>query len=194
MNEEVEVWKDVQGYEGLYQVSSHGRVKRVERFYTQLNGLTGNYNTKKLTEMIMKPFEDEDGYLRIQLINEGNRKKHFVHRLVSLNFIPNPENKPEVNHKEGNKKDNRVWMLEWNTTSENQIHAIVNKLYETAKGEQSGQAKLKEVQVREMHALWQTGNVTQTYLSKKFEVASSAVSRILNGVRWKHVYEELYGN
>lgn len=190
----IETWKDIAGYEGLYQISSIGRVKRVERIYTQLNGLTGKLNTKTLPEIIMKPFEDEDGYLRISLIKDGSRKKHFVHRLVCLNFIPNPENKPEVNHKEGDKKDNRVEMLEWNTTSENQIHAIANKLYVTAKGETAGQAKLKEVQVREIHKLWKSGEVTQEYLSNMFGVAGSAISRIVNGVRWRHVYDELYGD
>lgn len=189
-----EVWKDIKDYEGLYQVSSLGQVKRVERYYTQLNSLTGNSNTKLLPEMIMKPFEDEDGYLRISLIKDNVRKKHFVHRLVAINFIPNPENKPEVNHKEGNKKDNRVEMIEWNTTSENQRHAVANKLYETAKGETAGQAKLKEVQVREIHKLWKTGEVTQEYLSNMFGVAGSAISRIVNGVRWRHVYDELYGD
>lgn len=194
MNEEVEIWKDVQGYEGLYQVSSFGRVKRTERFYTQLNALTGNYNTKKLSEMIMKPFEDEDGYLRIQLIKEGQRKKHFIHRLVSLNFISNPENKPEVNHKEGDKKDNRVWMLEWSTSSENQRHAIANNLYECQKGETNGHAKLTEVKVREIHELWKLGEYTQEYLGNKYGVAANAISRIVNGIRWKHIYEEIYGD
>lgn len=191
MNEEI--WKDVRGYEGLYQISSLGKVKRVERIYTQFNALTARDNTKLLTEMIMKPFEDEDGYLRIQLIKDNVRKKHFVHRLVALNFIPNPENKPEVNHKEGNKQDNRVELLEWNTTSENQRHAIANKFYETAKGEKSGTAKLKEVEVREIHRLWKTGEVSQKYLSDIFGVASAAISRIVNGVRWRHIYEELHG-
>lgn len=189
-----EEWKDVAGYEGLYQVSSFGQVKRVQRYYNQLNGLTGNMNTKLLSELVMKQFEDEDGYLRIQLIKDGVRKKHFVHRLVALNFIPNPENKPEVNHKQGNKKDNRVELLEWNTTSENQRHAIANKLYITAKGENSGQAKLKEIQVREIHKLWKSGEVTQEYLSNLFGVAGSAISRIVNGHRWNHIYKELYGD
>src|SRR5690606_17278864 len=103
-------------------------------------------------------------------------------------------NKPEVNHKEGDKKDNRVEMLEWNTTSENQRHAIANKLYETARGESAGQAKLKEIEVREIHRLWKSGEVTQEYLSNVFGVAGSAISRIVNGVRWRHVYDELYGD
>lgn len=194
MNEEIEVWKDVIGYEGYYQVSSLGKVNCVERTCTQLNGMTGKYNTRILPAGPVAMFEDKDGYLKVKLNKAGKRNNHFVHRLVALNFIPNPENKPEVNHKEGNKKDNRVELLEWNTTSENQIHAIANKLYITAKGETAGQAKLKEVQVREIHKLWKSGEVTQEYLSSMFGVASSAISRIVNGVRWRHVYDELYGD
>ena len=193
VNEQVEIWKDVVGYEGYYKVSSLGIVKGVERKFTQFNGLTKRYNTKTLSEKVMKPFEDKDGYLKIQLTKDGVHNKFFVHRLVAIAFLPNPENKPEVNHKEGNKKDNRVEMLEWNTTSENQRHAIANKLYETARGEKSGQAKLKESEVREIHKLWKSGEVSQQYLSDMFGVAGSAISRIVNGVRWNHIYKELNG-
>jgi hypothetical protein len=193
MNEEVEIWKDVSGYEGYYQVSSFGRVLGLERQITQWNESAKKSVTRIQKSIYMSPFEDKDGYLKVQLTKDGIRNKFFVHRLVALNFIPNPESKPEVNHKEGNKKDNRVQMLEWNTTSENQRHAIANKLYETARGETSGQAKLKEVEVREIHKLWKSGEVTQQYLSDMFGVAGSAISRIVNGVRWNHIYNELNG-
>lgn len=189
-----EIWKDIEGYEGLYQISTVGRVKRVARYYTQYNGLTGKENTHFLPEMIMKPFEDEDGYLRIQFIKNGHRKKHFVHRLVALNFISNPDDKPEVNHVYGDKKDNRVENLEWVTSSENQRHALANNLYQSARGEDSGVSKLKEVQVREIHSLYSTGNYTQEKLSDMFGVRSNTISRILSGVRWKHVYKDLYGD
>lgn len=192
MNEEI--WKDIEGYKGAYQISNLGNVKSVEREVTQWNESAKKYVTRIQKALIMKPFEDEDGYLRLQLIKDGIRKKHFVHRLVALAFIPNPENKPEVNHKQGDKKDNRVWMLEWSTSSENQRHAIANKLYETAKGEKSGQAKLTELQVREIHSLYSRGNITQEYLAGLYGVASSAISRILTGVRWNHIYKELYGD
>ena len=189
-----EQWKDVNGYEGYYQISSMGRVRSLDREVSQWNESAKKVTTRLQKSIYMSPFEDKDGYLKVQLTKEGVRNKFFVHRLVALNFIPNPENKPEVNHKEGNKKDNRAELLEWNTTSENQRHAIANKLYVTAKGETAGQAKLKEVQVREIHKLWKSGEVTQEYLSTMFGVASSAISRIVNGVRWRHVYDELYGD
>lgn len=188
-----EVWKDVVGYEGYYQVSSFGRVKGLERQFTQLNGMTGRYNTKTIPESYMKAFSDKDGYKKIQLTKDGKRNKFFVHRLVAIAFILNPESKPEVNHKDGVKDNNHLSNLEWNTTSENQLHAIANKLYQTARGESSGTSKLKESEVREIHRLWQTGDVTQEYLAVKFGIMGSAISRIVNGIRWRHIYNELYG-
>ena len=194
VNEEVEIWKDVVGYEGYYKVSNLGRVKGVERQFTQFNSLTKNYNTKTLPEKIMKPHEDKDGYLKLQLTRDGEHNKFFVHRLVALAFIPNTENKPQVNHKQGNKKDNRVDMLEWNTVSENQQHAHDNKLYECQRGETNGHAKLTEAQVRKIHELYSGGNITQQYLADMFGVAGNAISRIVNGLRWNHIYKEIYGD
>lgn len=188
-----EIFKDIPGYEGFYQVSDKGSVKALERTYKQFNGLTGNYNYRVYPEKLMFIEEDKDGYLKTRLSKDGSQKKFFIHRLVALTFIPNNQDKPEVNHIDGNKKNNTLANLEWVTTSENQRHAIANKLYETAKGESSGTSKLKESEVREIHKLWSTGEVTQEYLSKKFGIAGSAISRIVNGVRWRHIYNEIYG-
>lgn len=191
---EEEIWKDIAGYEGYYQVSNLGRVKALERVYKQRNGLTGRDNYRTYPEQMMFVEVDKDGYLKTRLSKDGKQKKFFIHRLVALNFIPNPDNKPEVNHKSGVKDDNRLDNLEWVTTSENQRHAISNKLYVTAKGEDAGAAKLTEKEVREIHKLYSEGGVSQAYLGKLFNVRDSAISRILNGIRWKHVYDDLYGN
>lgn len=192
MNEEI--WKDIKGYEGLYIVSDLGKVRSLERECTQLNGLTGNYNTRTLPAKEVATFKDKDGYIKVKLNKSGVKNNHMVHRLVATAFIPNPENKPEVNHKFGIKSDNRASELEWMTTSENQQHAHDNKLYECQKGETNGMSKLSEGQVREIHKLYATGDFTQDYLSKRYNVAGSAISRILTGFRWKHIYKELYGD
>lgn len=187
-----EIWKDVPGYEGYYQVSNLGQVKAIERIYKQRNGLTGRDNYRTYPEQTIFVETDRDGYLKVRFSKGGKQKKFFVHRLVALTFIPNPENKPEVNHKSGIKVDNCASNLEWVTTSENQQHAHDNKLYDCQRGERNGHAKLSELDVREIHALSIKG-FTQESLAAKFGVKSTTISRILAGKRWRHVYLELYG-
>lgn len=103
---DVEQWKDVPGYEGLYQVSTLGRVKSRRKILRQ-ESLTG-------------------GYMNVWLCKNGKRNIHRVHRLVATAFIPNEYNKAQVNHKNMLRNDNRVDNLEWCTASENQKHAFAN--------------------------------------------------------------------
>ena len=102
-NKHNEIWKDVVGYEGLYEVSNLGRIRRGER--------------------IKKPHIDHGGYLTVQLSKHSKMKCLKVHRIVALAFIQNPENKRTVNHIDGNKQNNCVENLEWATHSENISHA-----------------------------------------------------------------------
>lgn len=96
----MEIFKDIEGFEGLYQVSNLGKVKSL------------NYRHKKI-EKILKPFKNNYGYLIVILWKDGKYKHFTVQRLVADAFIPNPENKPEVNHKNELKDDNRSENLEW---------------------------------------------------------------------------------
>ena len=100
----MEIWKDIEGFEGLYQVSNLGRTKRL-------------YKNDK--EKILKPFSNKDGYLRVNLCKEGKSKQSKVHRLVAKAFIPNLDNKSQVNHRDENKSNNKVENLEWVTSKEN---------------------------------------------------------------------------
>ena len=97
MEEKDEVWCPINGYEGLYEVSDQGRVKSL----------------KFGKERILKPVRTPKGYLIINLYKNGEMKSYRIHRLVAKTFIPNPDNLPEVNHKDENKENNSVQNLEW---------------------------------------------------------------------------------
>lgn len=111
-----EVWKDIKGYEGLYQVSSLGRIKSLERI---TKGRIRYYKKEK----ILKNHIGQDGYFKTYLYKLGKVKTCRINRLVAETFIPNPENKPEVNHINEVKTDNRVENLEWTTRKENSLHS-----------------------------------------------------------------------
>lgn len=109
-----ETWKDIPGYENLYQISSTGRVKSL------------NYRgTGK--EKLLKPGLDKDGYYYVSLCKNGERKNFKVHRLVALTFIPNPDNKECVDHINGIRNDNRVENLRWCTVKENSNFPLAKK-------------------------------------------------------------------
>lgn len=165
-----EIWKDVCGYEGVYQVSSMGRVK----------SLIG-------TEKIRQPVFHRQGYLQLSLHKDGTKKLFLIHRLVALAFIPNLHDKPDVNHKDGNKSNNSVENLEWVNCSENNKHAYSTKLKKPLLGQDNVNAKLDEYKVKEIKNLLKEGNFTQRQIASMFGVYNTTISAINTQKTWSHI-------
>ena len=109
-----EIWKDIKGFEGLYQVSNLGRVRGLDRIAVSKRGWS-----KKVKGEILTPSKHHYGYLQVSLTKNGKGKSVWIHSLVARAFIPNPYNLPQVNHKDENKTNNRVENLEWCTCGYN---------------------------------------------------------------------------
>lgn len=134
---EQEIWKDVVGYEGYYKISNTGIIKSVPHF---AKSNTGDY-TFPVKERLIKAFIVK-GYLHVGLTNASGRKSVKLHRVIAQTFIPNPEHKPCVNHKDGNKLNNSIENLEWCTAIENSRHAADSGLYKIRYGQRNHTSKI----------------------------------------------------
>lgn len=179
MENQIEVWKDVKGYEGLYEVSSLGRVRSIER---KVKHWRGGLRIKKAK--IKQPFKSNCGYVMVGIYKDGTQTNFLVHRLVGKAFIPNPENKEQVNHINGIKTDNRVENLEWNTRSENINHADRNNL-RVLKGTNNAGAKLTELQVIQIRNIGNAKSIEE--ISKSFNVGINCIKKILKRETWNHI-------
>lgn len=165
----MEIWKDIEGYEGLYQVSNLGRVKALKRKIKKSDGSTQIYR-----ERILK-YDKSISYLRIKLCKNGIETKYLIHRLVAETFIDNPDNKPQVNHIDGIKTNNCVQNLEWCTAKENVIHSVNSGL--------KSKIKLNEKQILEIRE----SKELQTKLAEVYNVSIATINDIKHRRTWKHI-------
>jgi len=177
---EQEIWKDIPNYEGLYQASTLGRIKRVKRYNK------GRAGCKRLVnEKVLKFLLDRRGYYYSIILFKNNHKRRIsIHRLVALTFITNPSNKPQVNHINGNKKDNRAINLEWCTNSENQLHAYKIGLKVIPDGEINANSKLSNLEVEYIKELYNYGK-TISEISKIKNIPIGRLRSIFYGQSWK---------
>ena len=172
-----EKWKPIVGF--YNEVSNQGRVRSV----THVAGNGKTYQGK-----ILKPIITKSGYVNVCLItgNDETRVTKRVHRLVAEAFCDNPEDKDEINHKDGNKENNKAENLEWVTRSENEQHAYDNNLVKVLKGSEKPLSKLDEEDVRNIRKEYEDGCL-QIELAERYGVARQTISSVVNRKAWTHV-------
>ena len=181
-----EKWKDIKGYEGLYQISSFGRIKTVPHWQTYSNGDKHFYK-----ERIRVPGVGPTGYLSIRLGSKG--REAGVHRLVAETFIPRVPGKNDVNHIDGDKTNNRVENLEWCTQKENVYHAIHTLGHWSQSEKQSKAAsiigkknrKLTMNDARMIRAEYARGYISSRELGEKYGLSKPCILRILHNKSYK---------
>lgn len=188
-----ERWRWVRGYGRRYLVSTLGRVWSVTRVVVMKNGRVQTRKGRLLAQGdLPSKTEDTLPYKVVTLYRHGKGLTQPVHRLVAIAFLPNPENKPEVNHKDANPSNNRVDNLEWCTRQENSDHAhqmgrIDYSNRDHAKGVRNGNSKLTEDLVKEIKQRVLVSGESCLSVSKDYGVTYQTVCNIKTGRVWKHV-------
>lgn len=180
----IERWRDVFGYEGYYRVSDLGRIKSLDRMVKHPRGVQ---MLRKGVMLKVHRKSKKSIYAVVSLNKKSVNHCRTLHRVVAETFIPNPDNKPEINHKNGNKKDNRSGNLEWATRSENTIHAFQNGLITPVRGSKNNLAKLNEEQVLEIRRRLADKSITSIELAKEMNVSKGLIYMIKRRLVWKHI-------
>ena len=179
-----EIWKPISGYEGVYEVSNLGRVRSCDRIVVCNDG-----RKYKRKGKVLRQSYDANKYYKVALCKNGKQKNFSVHRLVAQAFIPNPENKLTVNHKNGDKLDNRVENLEWATREENMQHAYDNGLKKSIKGSSNSNSKLSDDDVRYIRKHYKRRDKTfgTVGLATKFGTTPRVIGLVVRGLTYKNI-------
>lgn len=175
-NYEMEIWKDVKGYENYYEVSNMGRVRRKSGFVKA--GIKNN-EKRFLKGRILKSSLKKNGYLYVDLSSCNKVKTISVHRLVATAFLPIDEDKIkelEVNHKNCNKQDNRVENLEWATPEENKYHAKANERYKNPNNK-------KKIRCKQSNMIFDGSYEAAEYVNNKYFGNSKQIKNVAAKIR-----------
>lgn len=176
-----EIWKDIIGFEGIYEVSNIGRVRSLDRqIYNKSSSQATIGFYRFYPGKILRNVLQSTGYNNVTLHKEGTSYPSLVHRLVASCFIPNPENKPQVNHINSVRNDNRVENLEWCTASENLFHAYEIGTCKESKGENHKDSIISDATAIEIFKLNQKG-LLNTEIAKIFGIRANLVAAVLTG-------------
>jgi hypothetical protein len=165
------IWKEIPGYEGIYEVSCNGEVKSLSRKIRKLNHKSIFLIQTK--EKILKPEIVWNNRLRVVLCRDKSKKRVQIHRIVALTFIPNPENKPCINHIDGNPQNNNYKNLEWCNSKENAQHAVRTGLWKQIK-------KLNDKQIEEIRIQKSSSSKTYNQLAIDFNVSISTIYNVIH--------------
>lgn len=178
-----EIWKDIEGYNGLYKISNTGRIIAYSR---QREGYS--YKAKRKTTRIYKEKELKitkgERYYFIILMKNGKYRTELLHRLIAKAFISNPYNKPNINHIDFNTFNNSISNLEWCTQYENIHHTMNNGRNKQLKGSECGKSKFNDIQVFEIRNMKKQG-ISEKEISEKYKVSKSCINRIINFKAYK---------
>lgn len=178
----METWKPIAKFKGEYEVSDKGRIRSTDKTIIRSNG----WKYKRVAK-VLKPDINHSGYAKGSVCVDKKMIPYILHRLVAIEFIPNPENKPTVNHINGIKHDNRVENLEWSTNLEQIDHATKLGLMNYLKGSEIGNSKLKESDVIEIRRKFKPRKYTRAMLAKEYGVAETTIKDIILKRSWKHL-------
>lgn len=175
-----EIWKPIVGFEGLYEISSFGNIKSLQRLTYYSDGRVFNQ-----PEIIKSVRKQKDGYVMVTLSKETKKFNIRVHNLVADHFIPKEEGRNCINHKDGNKSNNSISNLERCTYKENSLHAVKTGLIK--QGKESPHSKLKESDILEIRKIYVENNETMERIGSRFGISFQNVSQIINRKTWKNV-------
>ena len=175
----MEVWIDVKGYKGLYQVSNLGKVKRLSSIVNYSNGLKCKHKERILKFDKSKINKRGKYYLRVTLSKNNKQKRFQVHQLVGKHFIKNPENKICINHIDGNPENNIVENLEWCTYSENEIHSY-NTLNKINANRKLSEDDVKYIRKNYVKGLNKSKKGNRKKLQEMFDVNKTTILNVVN--------------
>lgn len=176
-----EKWKPIKGFEGYYEVSSLGRIRSKDRIVK-----TRHSQFMYKGRVLLARYNEHAKGTYVSLSVKSNIQRFFVHRLVAIAFIPNPENKPHVNHLDADRSNNKVSNLEWCTASENLKHCVKLGRHKCPRGEKHPRTKLTECSVNDIMRLIKLG-LKNKDIASIYGIKASTVSAIKLGGQWNHV-------